>query len=133
MEKLAALVPELYYDLIGRVVPGTICVVFFVVVFLAPLRDILPHDGAMITALALVMAYAAGLVLDAVSGLTIGPANELLRRSMMYLPVLRSRSARTLDALDPWAFMRGRAPADASAVVGKILAERTCLRSLALL
>jgi len=131
MEKLAALVPELYYDLIARLVPGGIGVVLFAASVPPPLRDKLPKEPA--TILAVVAAYTMGLLLDAASSLTIGPMNALVRWAWGFVPILRRRRARDLDAVDPWGFMRGGAKPSASGVVGKLLAERTCLRSFTLL
>src|SRR5258708_6962268 len=99
MEKLAAFVPELYYDLIGRLVPGTIGAAFLAAAFFSTLREGMLSNGSVFTLLAVVTAYSAGLLIDAASGLTIGPANAVVRRVMAFLPVFRARSARTLDSV----------------------------------
>jgi hypothetical protein len=132
MGKLAALVPELYYDLIARLVPGGIGLVLVSASLPPALLEKLPGNEPA-TILAVVAAYAMGLLLDAGSGITIGPINALVRRAWAFVPILRNRPVRALDDLDPWAFMRGGAKPSASAVVGKLVAERTCLHSFTFL
>jgi hypothetical protein len=73
MDKLAALVPELYYDLIGRLVPGALGIALFAAKVLDPTPPRVPTSEFLLACFAVVAAYAAGLLLDAASGLRAYP------------------------------------------------------------
>jgi hypothetical protein len=131
VDKLAALVPELYYDLIGRFVPGALGTALFATTFLAMIPYKTTTSEFLLTCLGVAVAYSVGLLLDVASGMTIGPLNLAFRRSVRSLPI--QQKGREVDHVEPWNFMRGKGDPEAGAVVGKLLAERTCLRSLSLL
>lgn len=133
MEKLEALVPELYYDLIVRLMPGTLAAFAIVVncpTLAVPLRN---TNGVVVSIVALTAAYTLGMLLQVVSGATLDPLSEGVRWIAARVPFLRSSRWRTFDQIDARQIMRSLEGRGGAHVIGKIRAERSFLRSLTLL
>ena len=71
MEKLASLVPEVYYDLIGRVVPGSL--LYLALAWSVPSLN---HEPSI--ALVLLVGYTMGLVLDTLAGALLAWPNRYI-------------------------------------------------------
>jgi hypothetical protein len=129
MERFAEIVPELYYDVIGRLFPGALA--SLAVVWLWQPTAPAQFDGFIAVALAVAMAYSVGLVLD-FAGVSVGRANRVIRRLLAKLPQFDRDDRRALDSVDPWPVARTLTAAR-SAIIVKMMAERLCLRSLGLI
>lgn len=125
MDKLASLVPEIYYDLIARVVPGSVLCVILAVsvnVELAPLQLL---GGALLSALALLISYATGFVLDIFSGALL----EWPNRGIFWVLGRVSSAWQT----DVWEAIANETSGAHAAKLTKMMAERALLRSLMVL
>lgn len=121
MDKLSGLVPEFYYDLIGRVTPGAVLCSALVwrVHQDVPLSKL---DGAVALPLGLMVSYLLGYLLDAISGMTVGRIADLVfKRLATRLPVWQ---------VDVWSHIHGATDERHRAKLTKMMAERTLARSL---
>ncbi len=123
VEGVLGLVPEVYFDLIARVVPGVLVIVAISVD--ADFTGGLPDVGKFgLVLIGLLCAYAVGFVFD-VAGDTISDALILLWNATRHLKVRRSLEiCRTIDGIDD----QRLAP-----VLTKLMAEKVLVRSLCLL
>jgi hypothetical protein len=133
MENFEALVPELYYDLIVRLMPGTLAAYAIVVnrpTLAAPLRN---TNGVVVMMVALTAAYTLGMLLQAASGATLDPLSKGVCWIAARAPVLRTSRWRAFDQIDARQIMRSFEGRGGAHVIGKMRAERSFLRSLTLL
>ncbi len=131
LEKLAGLVPEIYYDLIARLIPGSFALVAIGSHFREKLAPLAHLNEALLTLLALAATYALGFLLDIAAGIVLNQiANPLIRKS---LSRFRNAESRKLDDVEPWDTVREMANQSAAAVIGKMLAEESFLRNASVL
>jgi len=72
VEKLNALIPEFYCDLIGRISPGAFLCLAVGCDVRSDLTYLKELGGGVLTLLAFLLSYVAGFCLDTFSGLTVG-------------------------------------------------------------
>jgi len=129
MDKLVSLVPEIYYDLIGRIVPGSILCFLLswsVKTELSSLKDLV--GGAPMIALVLVVGYAMGLVLDMLAGTLLNWPN----RGVFWV-FGQLTEKQNVWQVNVWQVIASESNAERASKLRKMMAERALLRNLLVL
>jgi hypothetical protein len=80
LDDVGTLVPEFYYDLIARIVPGAVLSLLVAWEWRSHLSPLLALGGAIVLPVGFVVSYVSGFFLDAISDVTVGRLNHLLYR-----------------------------------------------------
>ena len=123
----SALIPEFYYDLIGRITPGAVLCLTVGWDLRTKLPSIKELDAGILILLAILLSYIAGFVLDVVSGITIG------RISRMVFWILYKCTNKAEWQTNVWQNIRDGKENAYSSILTKMMAERTMLRSFLVL
>lgn len=130
MDNLNSLIPEFYYDLICRIVPGVIlCFIFgwSVQDNLVPLGEL---SGAILAPLAFVLSYATGFVLDIFSGSILRFPNWMFFKG---LSRITRRDKRMVWETNVWQVILSVEDDAHRSKLKKMMAERAVLRNLLVL
>jgi len=128
MDKLASLVPEVYYDLIGRIVPGAILCFVLYSTFATELSFIKDFDGASKFALVFIVAYAMGLVQDMLAGTFLHWTNQAV------FWIFRQFTKKpNIWKVNVWQVIAGETNDARASKLRKMMAERAMLRNILVL
>jgi len=125
LDKLNALIPEFFYDLIGRICPGAVLCLAVGWDVRSDLTCFKELGGGVLTLLAFLLSYVAGFCLDTFSGMTVGNCY----RGWVF-PLLHRWRKQDVYNTDVWQVIRDSRDNETKAVLTKMMAERTMLRSL---
>jgi hypothetical protein len=123
-DKLGSLIPDFFYDVIGRVTPGAIllgAIAWDSRLALAPLKEI---SAALVVPLVLLFSYAIGIIIDIACGGTIGLLSWYIFRALHHI------TAKDVWGTDVWQVARESNDPHHASVLKKMMAERSLLRSL---
>jgi hypothetical protein len=128
MDKLVSLVPEIYYDLIARIVPSSI--LCFVLSWSAKTELSSPKDlgSAAMIGLLLIVGYALGLVLDMLAGTLLNWPN----RGIFWV-FGQFTEKENVWQVDVWHVIASESNAARASHLRKMMAERAMLRNLVVL
>ena len=124
MDRFSSLVPEFFYDIIARVIPGVVAVA---VVALAIGDASVELSAALLLPLAAIVSYLAGFLLDVGSSILFRVPNRLAFR------LLRRITKHPAWDVSVWDVIRSHGEADGAAILLKLVAEQTMLRNLSVL
>jgi hypothetical protein len=128
MDKLASLVPEIYYDLIGRIVPGLIlCLVLFwnLRTELSFLKEL---GGGTVIAFVLLLGYAMGLILDLLAGMFLYRPNRII-----FWALAKFAAKNNVWQVHVWQVIARQSDEARASHLRKMMAERAALRNLTVL
>jgi hypothetical protein len=115
---VVSLIPEFYYDLIGRVLPGTL----IAFLYLWPMSAKVAHFGAIRGAVAASSCYLLGLTLDVFTDQVFHWTHRVLRPLTKQISFLRVEDDGTL-----WSWTRTQ-PAGEQILLKKMFAEKALFR-----
>lgn len=121
MDKISSLVPQFYYDLIGRVVPGAFFCCAVVWKFRAELEPIYKLNPVILTSLALIAAYTAGFFLESVAAAFLDFAR--LRSALQFL-----KNRFNIPEVTLWQVKRMSLIPPSNDALLKLKGERTMIR-----
>ncbi len=126
-----ALIPEFYYDLIGRIAPGSLLVIQLA----WPLRTEISNfdSDLMVMGAAVMLAYTFGLVLDIVGALATWMVGLLFRAVLRRVGTKPEGNFSRIMLMNTHISSSSKILERQRHVVGKMSAERAALRSLAVI
>ncbi len=129
MDKVGSLVPEFYYDLIARMAPGVVLCIALGWDGREKLLPLMEASPAIVAALATVICYVIGFLLDVLAARTLGKVNRIV---FGMLKKLKPEKAEW--DIDVWKLIRSTdKDTELRLVLLKVMAERTMLRSFVLI
>lgn len=134
LAKFAGLVPQVYYDLIARVVPGAVACLLYGYAFAAKLRMFSSYDTVTGILFGFVLAYVIGIVLDLLSEGLFGAvfSSDGLFRRRFHSVMSDEEVWKRLDDKEEGVGHPQWSEAEKSVLI-KMMAERSLMRVLLLL
>lgn len=123
IESHAKYVPQLFFDVIARIIPGSIILSLYF------WDAVLKNPSLMLAGTGLAASYFLGLVLDKVSDLFLTP---ILKRSLGFSRNPAWKKFSTIPDWKIWVWIHDSVEAERKPLLLKMMAEKICLRSMIL-